>query len=358
MPLCLQLSFCDVSIERRWIFPHRLPDQFNLFSRCLVKYQDVSSISYPVTQAVVLTIALAVSIVGLVLNISFICHSFHVRRMIYMSVNTTLLVGILWLFYIPPFINYNTLSSEDSSYCGFISGLYFIVANGSEAILFHSISLVHLSFLCRFVSGHNEIFSKGTLVTLEILFVMLAFVIPPIMWYIAREKDWLSIIFIELFYFAILVIIIWLFTLVVHLLSMILAYFARCLLTRRRRRKGFVEVILKENAVFLLLFIVTFIALLVSEEDEAALMPWATALSVVLSFFPLGMFVYLCIFFRSGSSSAAVSQDESQTSEIVLVRRDSKTQPKVQMKVDSLIETAPYLRKRLRELDPPPEPGH
>ena len=337
------------------MFPHRLPDHFLLFSNCLVKYQDVSSLPYPAAQAIVLSIVLAASIVGLALNIAFIWQnktSFHARRMIYMSVNTTLMVGIIWLFYIPPFINYET-ETETKAYCRLVSDLYFIVANGSAAILSYSVSLVHLSFLCRYVSGHNEIFSKRTLVTLEIVFVILAYVLPPMLWYTFRASDLLSMIFIQLFYFGILAAVFLLFALVVHPLSMILACFACFLLMLRRRRARFVEEVLKENAVFLLLLIVPFIALFVSEDNEIVLMPWATVLSAVLSFFPLSVFVYLCVFFRSGSSSRSDSQDQSQNSEIE--RKDSGTQPKAQRKVKALIETAPYLRKRLGGSDPTPE---
>ena len=104
-----------------------------------------------IAQAVVLSVVFPLSSVGMVLNIVFICRrktNFLVRRIVYMTVNTTLHLGALWLWSIPAFKRDKSMLN----FCYHAKDVYISLANSGGmliiAILVCSINFTLVTKLC------------------------------------------------------------------------------------------------------------------------------------------------------------------------------------------------------------------
>ena len=104
-----------------------------------------------IAQAVVLSVVFPLSFVGTVLNIVFICRrktNFLVRRIVYMTVITTLQLGVLWLWSIPAF------KPDESmfNFCDTVKLVYIIVVDSGLlliiALLVCSIYFTLVTKLC------------------------------------------------------------------------------------------------------------------------------------------------------------------------------------------------------------------
>ncbi len=128
-----------------------------------------------IVQAVVLSVVFPLSFVGMVLNIVFICRrktNFLVRRIVYMTVITTLQLGALWLWSIPAF-------KPDESmlyFCYQVKRVYTSVANIGVnwimAILVCSIYFTLVTKLCGCFSRRLP-WSDRSRLLLECIFVMI-----------------------------------------------------------------------------------------------------------------------------------------------------------------------------------------
>ena len=127
-----------------------------------------------IAQAAVLSVVFPLSFVGMVLNIVFICRrktNFLVRRIVYMTVITTLQLGALWLWSIPAF-------KRDESmfhFCYQVRRVYFSVAKSGllwiTAILVCSIYFTLVSFSRRRPCSDRSRF------LLEFIFVMITLLV-------------------------------------------------------------------------------------------------------------------------------------------------------------------------------------
>ena len=128
-----------------------------------------------IAQAVVLSVVFPLSFVGMVLNIVFICRrktNFLVRRIVYMTVITTLQLGALWLWSIPAF-------KQDESmfnFCDIVRRVYISVANSGLmwiiAILVCSIYFTLVTKLCGCFSRRRP-WSDRSRFLLEFIFFMI-----------------------------------------------------------------------------------------------------------------------------------------------------------------------------------------
>ena len=132
-----------------------------------------------IAQAVVLSVVFPLSFVGMVLNIVFIClrkTNFLVRRIVYMTVVTTLQLGALWLWSIPAF------KPDESmlNFCNEVKLVYISLAYGGLmwiiAILVCSIYFTLVTKLCGCFSRRRP-WSDRSRLLLECIFVMITLLV-------------------------------------------------------------------------------------------------------------------------------------------------------------------------------------
>ncbi len=128
-----------------------------------------------IAQAVVLSVVFPLSFVGMVLNIVFICRrktNFLVRRIVYMTVITTLQLGVLWLWSIPAFKRDESMFN----FCYQVRYVYFsVVQSGGMwiiALLVCSIYFTLVTKLCGCFSRRHP-WSDRWRFHLECIFIMI-----------------------------------------------------------------------------------------------------------------------------------------------------------------------------------------
>ena len=126
-----------------------------------------------IAQAVVLSVVFPLSFVGTVLNIVFICRrktNFLVRRIVYITVITTLQLGAFWLLSIPAFKRDESMFN----FCYQVSRVYNSVAMSGfmMAILVCSIYFTLVTKLCGCFSRRRP-WSDQSRLLLECIFVMM-----------------------------------------------------------------------------------------------------------------------------------------------------------------------------------------
>ena len=254
-----------------------------------------------IAQAVVLSVVFPLSFVGMVLNIVFICRrktNFLVRRIVYMTVITTLQLGALWLWSIPAF-------KQDESmlnFCDTVRLVYISVANSGlmwiMALLVWSIYFTLLTKLYGCFSRRHP-WSDRSRLLLECIFVMITLlagsVLSVLVYIYVNEINIASyltlLMIIETIPFALVPI-----SFIGNVV--LIAWF--CLWRRQIARR---RDVLKEIGIFLALF---FFTLLVFGLDLLSVLvytpPVVITQIVMCSFllcFPLLVFGYMCYSFRS-----------------------------------------------------------
>ena len=252
-----------------------------------------------IAQAVVLSVVFPLSFVGMVLNIVFICRrktNFLVRRIVYMTVITTLQLGVLWLWSSPAFKRDESMFN----FCAKVQRVYFSVAQSgvvwTMAILVCSINFTLVTKLCGCFSRRRPRSDRSRLL-LECIFVMmtlLAGIVLSVLEYYLNLGMYL-LIFIP----PALVLI--------SLIGNVVLTIWFCTLWRRQiaRRRD----VLKEIGIFFALFFFTLFVLgldfctIVVVLTLNLIMPPVVITQIVLSSplscFPLLVFGYMCYSFRS-----------------------------------------------------------
>ncbi len=252
-----------------------------------------------IVQAVVLSVVFPLSFVGMVLNIVFICRrktNFLVRRIVYMTVITTLQLGALWLWSIPAF-------KPDESmfyFCYEVGDVYVSMAYGGVtwimAILVCSIYFTLVTKLCGCFSRRRP-WSYRSRLLLECIFVTITLLVGIVL------SVLICLYFNEINVIALLL------TLVIPPALVLISFIGNivltiwfCTLWRRQiaRRRD----VLKEIGIFFALFFFTlFVFGLDFCNGVFSLMPATVITQIVLSSplscFPLLVFGYMCYSFRS-----------------------------------------------------------
>ncbi len=260
-----------------------------------------------IAQAVVLSVVFPLSFVGTVLNIVFICRrktNFLVRRIVYMTVITTLQLGVLWLWSIPAF------KPDESmfNFCAKVQRVYFSIAQSgvvwTMAILVCSINFTLVTKLCGCFSRRRP-WSDRSRFLLECIFVTITLLV--------------GLVFSVLGYFTyftaavdtplttgrgaqqIITLAIPPAIVLISLMGNVVLTIWFCTLWRRQiaRRRD----VLKEIGIFFALF---FFTLFVLGMDIFTIFYFITpvvitqiVISPLLSCFPLLVFGYMCYSFRS-----------------------------------------------------------
>ena len=251
-----------------------------------------------IAQAVVLSVVFPLSFVGMVLNIVFICRrktNFLVRRIVYMTVITTLQLGALWLWSIPAF------KPDESmfNFCAKVQRVYISVAQSgvvwTMAILVCSINFTLVTKLCGCFSRRRP-WSDRSRLLLECIFVMMTLlagiVLSVLGYYLTLGLYLLIFIPPEL--------------VLISLIGNVVLSIWFCTLWRRQiaRRRG----VLKEIGIFFALFFFTLFVLgldfcTILVLNFGLIMPPVVITQIVisslLSCFPLLVFGYMCYSFRS-----------------------------------------------------------
>ncbi len=248
-----------------------------------------------IAQAAVLSVVFPLSFVGTVLNIVFICRrktNFLVRRIVYMTVITTLQLGALWLWSIPAF------KPDESMYnfCYQVERVYISVANIGVnwimAILVCSIYFTLVTKLCGCFSRRRP-WSDRSRFLLECIFVMIT-LLPGLVFSVL---GYLSIDIINTIALYLNLVIPPALLLISFIGNVVLTIWF-CTLWRRQiaRRRD----VLKEIGIFFALF---FFTLFVIGMDISGYTPAIVITQIVissfLSCFPLLVFGYMCYSFRS-----------------------------------------------------------
>ena len=255
-----------------------------------------------IAQAVVLSVVFPSSFVGMVLNIVFICRrktNFLVRRIVYMTVITTLQLGALWLWSIPAF-------KQDESmfnFCNKVKCVYISVANSGlmwvTTILVCSIYFTLVTKLCGCFSRRRP-WSDRSRFLLEFIFVMIT-LLPGLVLSVLGYYTYIAVInFAQ--YFRQIIIFIPPALVVISFIGNVVLTIWFCTLWRRQiaRRRD----VLKEIGIFFALF---FFTLFVFGLDVCNVFFIITppvviaqiVMSSPLSCFPLLVFGYMCYSFRS-----------------------------------------------------------
>ena len=249
-----------------------------------------------IAQAVVLSVVFPLSFVGTVLNIVFICRrktNFLVRRIVYMTVVTTLQLGVLWLWSIPAFKPDKSMFN----FCYEVERVYTSVANigvnWTMTILVCSIYFTLVTKLCGCFSRWRP-WSDRSRLLLEFIFVMIALLV--------------GLVFSVLGYFYIHLIGFNLYLLIsisippalvlISFIGNVVLTIWFCTLWRRQiaRRRD----VLKEIGIFFALFLFTLFVFGLDTRLEFHFPTLAQiVLSSPLSCFPLLVFGYMCYSFRS-----------------------------------------------------------
>ena len=261
-----------------------------------------------IAQAAVLSVVFPLSFVGMVLNIVFICRkktNFLVRRIVYMTVITTLQLGALWLWSIPAF-------KQDESMFGFcdkIRDVYFSVANSGGmwiiAILICSINFTLVTKLCGCFSRRRPCSDRSCLL-LEFVFVTITLLVGFVFSVLGYYLFIRVINFAQ--YFLIIITVIPPALVLISFIGNVVLTIWFCTLWRRQiaRRRD----VLKEIGIFFALFFFTLFlmgmdicTLFVLDsfvfDIMLAIVITQIVLSPPLSCFPLLVFGYMCYSFRS-----------------------------------------------------------
>ena len=257
---------------------------------------NITTLTLPrvyIVQAAVLSVVFILSSVGMVLNIVFVCRrktNFLVRRIVYITVITTLQLGVLWLWSIPAFKPDKSMLN----FCNEVNNWYISVASSllwTMALLICSIYFTVVTKLCGCFS-RRHLWSDPFHLLLEYLFVMILLLVGLalcVLTYFTHRN--FAINFTRQIIVLVIPPALALTSLIGNIVLTVWFF------TLRRRRITRRRDALKEIGMFFALF---FIILLVLGIDFCALFPLPqTVLSFPLSCFPLLVFGYMCYSFRS-----------------------------------------------------------
>ena len=254
-----------------------------------------------IVQAVVLSVVFPLSFVGMVLNIVFVCRrktNFLVRRIVYVTVITTLQLGALWLWSIPAFKRDESMFN----FCDEVEQVYTSAADIGlvwiTAILVCSIYFTLVTKLCGCFSRRRP-WSDRSRLLLEFTFVMITLLAGSVLNVLA----YLYLNEFDNFPLQIIIIVIPPAIVLISFIGNVILTIWFCTLWRRQiaRRRD----VLKEIGIFFALF---FFTLFVFGLDlcsvlfhffTPALVITQIVLSPPLSCFPLLVFGYMCYSFRS-----------------------------------------------------------
>ena len=252
-----------------------------------------------IIQAAVLSVVFPLSFVGTVMNVVFICRkntNFLVRRIVYMTVTTTLQLGVFWVWSFPAFkpdeSMYNFCMAAHLLYDSVAIGLTWIMALLVCSIYFTLVRQLCDCFSRRHPAVHDRSCLKNS--CLETLFVVITLFVGLIFGVLTYVEDMLSQVLLTIGFYLIPAL------LLISFIGNIALIIWFCTLRRRQiaRRRD----ILKEIGIFFVLF---FIVLLVLGIDFTAPFSFAwliaaqTFIATFISCFPLLVFVYMCYSFRS-----------------------------------------------------------
>ncbi len=253
-----------------------------------------------IVQAAVLSVVFPLSFVGMVLNIVFICRrktNFLVRRIVYMTVITTLQLGALWLWSIPAF------KPDESMYnfCDTVRLVYFsVVQSGGMwiiAILVCSIYFTLVTKLCGCFSRRRP-WSDRWRFHLECIFVMIT-LLPGLVFSVLEYNlvYYNNIIYSALYGILIIIVIPSALVLISFIGNVVLTIWF-CILWRRQiaRRRD----VLKEIGIFFALFFFTLFVfgLVICTTYMLPVVIKQIVISTPLSCFPWLVFGYMCYSFR------------------------------------------------------------
>ncbi len=258
-----------------------------------LRYYPTNMPGIYIAQVAVLSVVFPLSFVGMVLNIVFNCRrktNFLVRRIVYITVITTLHLGALWLRSILAF----KLVESMFNLCNELNNLYFSVASSLlciMALLVCSIYFTLVTKLCGFFSRRHPWTDRFHLL-LEYLFVMillLAGLTLSVLLYYTRKTFTMSItqkILIAAIPPALVLI---------SLIGNVVLTIWVCTLWRRQieRRRD----VLKEIVIFFALFFLTLLVFGMNLCIFFTMIP-QTVLSPPLSCFSFLVFGYMCYSFR------------------------------------------------------------
>ena len=254
-----------------------------------------------IVQAVGLSVVFPLSFVGMVLNIVFICRrktNFLVRRIVYMTVITTLQLGALWLWSIPAF------KPDESmfNFCYQVRDVYISVAYGGGmwimVILICSIYFTLVTKLCGCFLRRRP-WSYRLRLLLECIFVMttllVGFVFSVLAYYLYIGIN--TILYLTIF---IIILVIPSALILISLMGNVVLTIWFCTLWRRQiaRRRD----VLKDIGIFFALFFFTLFVFGLNVRTlfiTPAIAITQIVLSSSLSCFPLLVFGYMCYSFRS-----------------------------------------------------------
>ena len=254
-----------------------------------------------IAQAVVLSVVFPLSFVGTVLNIVFLCRrktNFLVRRIVYLTVITTLQLGAFWLWSIPAF------KPDESmfNFCDEVKDVYISVAYGG-GMLITAIQVCSIYF--TLVTKLGGCFSRRlpwsdrSRLLLECIFVMttlLAGIVLSVLVYCLDINSNSSL------YLALSIAVIPPALVLISFLGNVILITWFCLWRRQIARR---RDVLKEIGIFFALFFFTLfvIGMDICSGFNYYITPDIVITQIVicsfLSCFPLLVFGYLCYSFRS-----------------------------------------------------------
>ncbi len=270
-----------------------------------------------IAQVAVLSVAFPLSFVGMVLNIVFICRkktNFLARRMVYLTVVTTLQLGALWFSSIPTFKRDPPISRYQ--FCVDGATLYLSAIVGSVwmmAILACSTCFSLVTQLCgcsccfsrRLPWSDRSCFRKYCLEILLVMITLLIGLVFSVLTYktirLITDIDTASL------YFFLLPIAIAAISMIGNIILIIWFYTRLCIWRRQiTRKKAAAALILSEIGLFKALLFLMFFYFMQS--------PWfsvlgQTIISSFISPFPLLIFGFLWYSFRSRTSADIETAD-------------------------------------------------